>query len=269
MLPSQQKHNKICTSLPASIFHEGSQATEGGQTLSVPFCMGHFLLHGTAKGETVREGVKQSKMEAKANSLGLIFHADCTVVIIYHSSADLIYWELTLKNWMEAFFQRVWPTKGTNKEWILNSPASSAEKWVLCPAGSNDLRDSLFSSILGSLLGDTVSEATKAFSPNVQKICSGLKLEMDLRLLLHCGNVSPTVKTSMISVERFTHGKCRTCTWFGTKAWVPRLSWPLVCTSVPSCSANINSFTPEQNGSKVRENQNPDLYWWCILCEQL
>lgn len=107
MLPSQQKHNKICTSLPASIFHEGSQATEGGQTLSVPFCMGHFLLHGTAKGETVREGVKQSKMEAKANSLGLIFHADCTVVIIYHSSADLIYWELTLKNWMEAFFQRV------------------------------------------------------------------------------------------------------------------------------------------------------------------
>lgn len=116
-------------------------------------------------------------------------------IVLWSLFIITIYWELTLTNWLEAFFQQVWPTKGTTREWIPNSPASSAEKRVLGPAGSNALRDSLFSSILGSPLGDTKSKATTEFSPNLQKICSGLKLEMDLGLLLHCANVSPTVKT--------------------------------------------------------------------------
>lgn len=41
---------------------------------------------------------------------------------------------------------------------------------------------------------------------------------------------------------------------------------PLLCTSVPSCSANINSSTPKQNGSKIREKIRIRIFIYGVFC---
>lgn len=70
----------------------------------------------------------------------------------------------------------------------------------------------------------------------------------------------------MISVERFTHGKCRTCTRFGTKAWVPRLSFP--CFALLSLAALPTSTAPHQSkmGARLGKKIRIRIFIYGVFC---